>query len=62
MKIKYTFNDGAVLILHDVGLSDDEVLELEDIHGKCVKVVTYSRQRNNQWNTEQENSTCGSVA
>ena len=45
MIIKYTFNDGAVLVLHDVGLSDDEVLELEDIHGKCVKVVTHSRQR-----------------
>lgn len=39
MIIKYTFNDGAVLILHNVGLSDDEVLELEEKHGKCVKVV-----------------------
>ena len=47
MIIKYVFNDGAVLVLHDVGLSDDEVLELEEYHGKCVKVVTHSRQRDN---------------
>lgn len=39
MIIKYTFNDGAVLVLHNVGLSDDEVVELEKCHGKCVKVV-----------------------
>jgi len=44
MIIKYTFNDGAVLILHDVGLSDDEVLDLEKCHGKCVKVVTAQAQ------------------
>ena len=44
MVIKYTFSDGAILVLHNVGLSDDEVLELEDIHGKCVKVVSAQAQ------------------
>jgi len=40
MIIKYTFNDGAVLVLHNVGLSDDELVALEEKHGKCVKVAT----------------------
>ena len=44
MIIKYTFSDGAVLVLHNVGLSDDEVLELEEKHGKCVKVVPAQAQ------------------
>jgi hypothetical protein len=32
---KYTFEDGTILRLVDVGLSVAEVWKLEELHGKC---------------------------
>lgn len=32
---KYTFEDGTILRLLDVGLSCAEVWKLEELHGKC---------------------------
>ena len=31
----YTFEDGTVLKLIDVGLSIEEVWKLQELHGKC---------------------------
>ena len=35
MIFKYTFEDGTILRLLDVGLSCAEVWKLEELHGKC---------------------------
>ena len=35
MIYKYTFEDGTVLRLLDIGLSIAEVWKLEELHGKC---------------------------
>lgn len=35
MIYKYTFEDGTVLKLLDIGLSVAEVWKLEELHGKC---------------------------
>jgi len=35
MIYKYTFEDGTVLSLLDVGLSCAEIWALEKLHGKC---------------------------
>ena len=35
MIFKYTFEDGTVLRLLDVGLSVEEVWVLEELHGRC---------------------------
>ena len=35
MIYKYTFEDGTVLRLLDIGLSVEEVWMLEKLHGKC---------------------------
>lgn len=35
MIFKYTFEDGTVLKLLDVGLSVAEVWKLQELHGKC---------------------------
>lgn len=35
MIYKYTFEDGTVLRLLDIGLSVVEVWKLEELHGKC---------------------------
>lgn len=35
MIFKYTFKDGTILRLLDVGLSCAEVWKLEELHGKC---------------------------
>lgn len=32
---KYTFEDGTVLRLLDVGLSVEEIRVLQELHGKC---------------------------
>ncbi len=35
MIFKYTFDDGTVLKLLDIGLSVAEIWKLEELHGKC---------------------------
>ena len=35
MIYKYTFEDGTILRLIDVGLSVAEVWKLQELHGKC---------------------------
>ena len=35
MIFKYTFEDGTILRLLDIGLSVEEVWALEKLHGKC---------------------------
>lgn len=35
MIFKYIFEDGTILKLLDIGLSVEEVWELEKLHGKC---------------------------
>ena len=35
MIYKYTFEDGTILRLLDIGLSVEEVWALEKLHGKC---------------------------
>lgn len=35
MIFKYTFEDGTVLRLLDIGLSVEEVWALKKLHGKC---------------------------
>ena len=35
MIYKYTFEDGTILRLIDVGLSVEEVWKLQELHGKC---------------------------
>ena len=35
MIYKYTFEDGTVLRLFDIGLSVAEVWKLEELHGEC---------------------------
>ena len=39
MIFKYTFADGTILRLFNVGLSADEVFKLEELHGKCQSVT-----------------------
>lgn len=34
----YTFEDGAILKLLNVGLSAEEVWKLEELHGKCKSI------------------------
>lgn len=36
----YTFEDGTILRLFNVGLSADEVWKLAELHGKCQSVTT----------------------
>lgn len=36
----YTFADGTILRLFNVGLSADEVWKLAELHGKCQGVTT----------------------
>lgn len=36
----YTFEDGTILRLFNVGLSADEVWKLAELHGKCQGVTT----------------------
>lgn len=38
MIYKYTFEDGTILQLANVGLSVEEVWKLQELHGKCVSV------------------------
>ena len=38
MIFKYTFEDGTILRLLDVGLSCAEVWKLEELHGKCRSI------------------------
>lgn len=35
MIFKYTFEDGTVLKLLDIGLSVAEIWKLEELHGRC---------------------------
>lgn len=39
----YSFDDGTKLKLLDAGLSTQEIVELEKLHGKCV--VSHERIR-----------------
>lgn len=41
----YTFEDGTVLKLLNVGLSVAEVWKLEELHGKCKNVKCKSIER-----------------
>ena len=43
MKFIYTFDDGTVLILEDIGLSTEEVWKLEELHGRCKEIKTERR-------------------
>lgn len=43
MIYKYTFEDGTVLRLLDLGLSVEEVLALEKLHGNC-KIESEGRE------------------
>lgn len=38
MIIRYTFEDGTILRLIDVGLSLEEVWKLEELHGECRSI------------------------
>lgn len=38
---KYTFEDGTILRLLNVGLSVAEIWKLEDLHGKCKSEVEH---------------------
>lgn len=38
----YTFADGTVLRLFNVGLSVDEVWKLAELHGRCQSIATES--------------------
>ena len=38
MIFKYTFEDGTILRLLDVGLSVAEVWKLEELHGRCRRI------------------------
>jgi len=42
MIFKYTFVDGTILRLFEVGLSVEEVWKLEELHGRCQSVATES--------------------
>lgn len=44
MIFKYTFEDGTILRLRDVGLSCEEVWKLGKLHGKC-KVESTDEER-----------------
>ena len=46
MIIKYSFEDGTVLRLLDVGLSTEEVWKLQELHGKCEVEVDNGKTEN----------------
>lgn len=44
MIFKYTFDDGTILRLLDVGLSCAEVWKLEELHGKCRSIESEDKE------------------
>ena len=44
MIFKYTFEDGTILRLLDVGLSVAEVWKLEELHGRCRRIDSEDKE------------------